>query len=291
MAAAPALAVATPRDTAHVDAVVRGAGTSFFWAMRLLPSERRRAMFAVYAFCREVDDVADRDAAAETKRSELEAWRREIASLYAGAPSRPTSRALRVAIDRFELARDDFLAVIDGMATDADGPVVAPTRAELELYCDRVAGAVGRLCVRVFGAGTPEGRAVADHLGQALQLTNILRDLDEDAASGRLYLPAELLDAHGIQVREPEAVVHHPAIDAVCRDMAGWAEAAFGEAERAMTRCPPRSMRPARMMMRVYRCTLANMRARGWQPPRLACGPGKVRKLAIAFSTLAGFGR
>ena len=282
---------ASPADVAHVDGIVREAGTSFFWAMRLLPNERRRAMFAVYAFCREVDDVADAPTDAAVKTDALAAWRDEIDALYRERPVRPTSRALVEPVRRFTLDRADFEAVIDGMAMDAAGPIVAPADDALERYCDRVAGAVGRLCVRIFGAAGEDGRAVADHLGQALQLTNILRDLDEDAAAGRLYLPREVLHRHGVPTDEPAAALAHPALDAVCGELAERALAAFDRAEVAMARCPPGSMRPARMMMEVYRLTLVRLRARGWAAPRARVGPGKARKLWVALRCLAGGGR
>jgi len=278
---------ATAEDVAHVDDVVRAAGTSFFWAMRLLPSDRRRAMFAVYAFCREVDDVADAEAEVAAKTHALDEWRREIAALYAGAPRRPTSRALIEPIRHYDLERVDFEAVIDGMAMDAAGPIVAPRDAELERYCDRVAAAVGRLCVKIFGAGDGDGREVADHLGRAMQLTNILRDLDEDAALGRLYLPREALERHGVPADEPAAALAHPGLAAVCDELAERAFAAFERARAAMARCEPRAMRPALMMMAVYRMTLRRLCARGWHAPRPPVKPSKARKLWVALCCLA----
>jgi phytoene synthase len=279
---------ATAADVAHVDGIVREAGTSFFWAMRLLPAERRRAIFAVYAFCREVDDVADADDEATVKAAALDDWRREIAALYSARPRRATSRALIGPVRDYDLERTDFEAVIDGMAMDAAGPIVAPVDADLERYCDRVAGAVGRLCVKIFGAVDEHGRDVAIHLGQALQLTNILRDLDEDAALGRLYLPREALERHHVPVADPASVLAHPALGAVCDELAERALAAFARAEAAMARCTPGSMRAARMMMEVYRLILLRLRARGWGQPRLPVRPSRARKLWVALRCAAG---
>ena len=184
MTSATSLETTATVDGLHVERLVASAGSSFFWAMRLLPPPRRRIVFAVYAFCREVDDIADGTRPTADKLRALDAWRDEIGRLYAGRPTRPTTRVLAGGIHRYGLDRRDFEAMIDGMASDAAGPMVAPTQAELDLYCDRVASAVGRLCVPVFGEPGAKGRAVADPLGRALQLTNILRDVDEDAASG-----------------------------------------------------------------------------------------------------------
>ena len=256
------------RDSAaavrHVDAVVGGSGTSFFWAMRLLPRPRREAMFAVYAFCREVDDIADDEAAVAVKRARLGRWRDEIDCLYAGRPQSPIARALADPVARYGLARDDFLALIDGMEMDAGDAMRAPSMAELELYCARVAGAVGLLSVRVFGAAGETARRLALTLGEALQLVNILRDLAEDAARGRLYLPRELLAAHGIASREPRAVLADPALGAVCDDLAAAARRRFAEARHLLAACPRRPMRPAVVMMTVYRRLLDRLVRRGW---------------------------
>jgi presqualene diphosphate synthase len=276
-------------DGLHVARVVGGAGSSFFWAMRLLPPPRRRIVFAVYAFCREVDDIADGDAPAARKLRALDEWRQEIERLYAGRPTRPTTRVLADGIHRYGLDRADFEAMIDGMASDAAGPIVAPSAAELDLYCDRVASAVGRLCVPVFGEPGAKGRAVADPLGRALQLTNILRDIDEDAALGRLYVPRERLVAAGVPL-EPVVAVRAPGLADACQAVSNDARAAFDAAAAALEHCDGQKMRPARMMMAVYRCVFERLVARGWAAPRRPVGPGKIHKLWIAARSALGHG-
>jgi phytoene synthase len=222
-------------------------------------------MYAVYAFCREVDDIAD-DAPPAEKGPGLEAWRREIAGLYEGGrPRHLVARALAEPIARYDLHREDFLAIIDGMAMDAAADIRAPSLAELDLYCDRVASAVGRLSVRIFGDYVPTADRVAHHLGRALQLTNILRDLAEDGARGRLYLPRDLLDRHGIPGNDPASVLVAPALPLVCRDLAALARDHYSEAAAAMRRCSRRAMRPARVMGAVYRATLDRLAAAGWR--------------------------
>jgi presqualene diphosphate synthase len=170
-----------------------------------LPYQRREAMYAVYAFCREVDDIADGDAARVLKEVLLSDWRSEIAPLYAGCPQHSITRALREAVRLYGLQCSDFLAVIDGIAMDACTDVRAPSLDELDLYCERVAVAVGRLSVRIFGEETPAGERVAAELGRALQLTNVLRDLAEDAERQRLYLPREVLQAPTASTPPPRA--------------------------------------------------------------------------------------
>ena len=233
----------------QVHAIVANASTSFFWAMRLLPRPKREAMFAVYAYCRAVDDIADGDDTPEVKLAGLTAWREEIDQLFQGRPNHPITRALRRPVETYGLAKEEFLALLDGMEMDATNRMVAPSFSELELYCDRVAGAVGLLSVRIFGVSGPAARPLALTLGRALQLTNLLRDLLEDAELGRLYLPRELLEAHGIETRDPAAVLRHPALAAVCGDLAEIAGERFVDARAALRARPRRAVRRARGML------------------------------------------
>jgi presqualene diphosphate synthase len=262
---------------------VEAAGTSFYWAMRLLPPARRNGMYAVYAFCREVDDIADDFSPPEQKKAELAVWREEIDALYAGHPQRLVARALLDPVTRFHLRREDFHAVIDGMEMDAERDIRAPDRATLDLYCARVAAAVGHLSVHVFGDPGPDAHAVADALGRALQLTNILRDLDEDATRGRLYLPREILDRHGIRSSEPTVVLQHPALPAACRDLAAIAERHFAEAARSMARCSRRAMRPAATMAAFYRTMLDALVRSGWRDPGKRVSLSKGQKLWLVL--------
>jgi phytoene synthase len=259
---------------AHVQAVVAASGSSFYWSMRLLPRAKRDAMYAIYAFCREVDDIADGDALPAAKLADLQGWRAEIAALFAGRPSRPTTRALALPVSRFDLPRAEFDAMIDGMEMDAGERMRAPSLAELERYCRCVAGAVGLLSVQVFGTRGPRLEQGALALGEALQLTNILRDLTEDAGRGRLYLPRELLDRHGIGGSDPGLVLTHQALPEVCAALADRARQRFADAERLLAAGDRRQLRPALVMMQVYRRTLERLVARGWQrldqPVRLA---------------------
>jgi presqualene diphosphate synthase len=262
---------------------VEAAGTSFYWAMRLLPKQRREGMYAVYAFCREVDDIADDIAPPTQKQAALAVWHTEIEALYAGRPRHPAAQALRDPVMRFRLRREDFHAVIDGMEMDAAEDIRAPDLARLDLYCARVAGAVGHLSVHVFGDPSPAAHQAADSLGRALQLTNILRDLDEDARRGRLYLPREILERHGIRDAEPLAVLRHPALPAACRDVAAIAERHFAEADQAMARCSRRAMRPAALMGAFYRAMLDALLRSGWRNPSARIGLSKPRKLWLVL--------
>ncbi len=269
-------------DIREVETIVKRAGTSFYRGMRMLPRDRRTAMYAIYAFCRLVDDVADEPAPMAEKLAGLAEWRERVETLYAGRASDPVTRVLLPAIAAYKLRQEDFIAVIDGMAMDTETAIVAPDLATLDLYCDRVAAAVGRLSVRAFGDDSADADVVAWHLGRALQYTNILRDVAEDAERGRLYLPMEWLEEAGVPP-EPEAVLGHTALPALCGRMAATAHRHFTQAEAAMARCVPKAMKPARLMGATYAALLERMQQRGWSNLDERVSLSKFEKLRIAL--------
>ena len=255
-------------------------GSSFYAAMRILPREQRQAMFQIYSFCRQVDDIADSDGPREARLAALQQWRDDIDALYLGHPP-PRLRDYAASVQGFGLEREDFLAIIDGMEMDVPQDIRAPDLATLDLYCDRVASAVGRLSVRVFGLPHQDGILLAHHLGRALQLTNILRDIDEDAAIGRLYLPREgLLDA-GIASTDPLKVATEPALPKVCAPLVARAREHFGKADEIMRRNPRRLVRAPRIMSKYYRAILELLVERGFANPRRPVRLNKMARMAI----------
>jgi phytoene synthase len=258
-------------------------GSSFYVAMRLLPRAEREAMFAIYDFFRAIDDIADEgDWPRSHRHAALNQWRTDLAHIYAGrAPVHLGD--LATAVSAFDLRLEDFLAAIDGVEMDVTGNMYPPDLATLDLYCDRVASAVGRLSVRIFGMPEADGLGLAHYLGRALQLTNILRDLDEDADMGRLYLPRELLEAAGIDIDHPRIVVSDPAVDDVCRDFARTARIHYREADRIMRRQIGGHMRAPRLMRRVYGRLLEKMEMQGWAWPRERVRIGKAQIVWIAL--------
>jgi phytoene synthase len=253
--------------------------SSFYAAMRILPPAQRDAMFLIYNFCRQVDDIADSGLPPARKRADLQQWRKDIDAAYgAKAPSRLADYPYT--IERFGLLREDFLAVIDGMEMDAQGDIRAPDWATLDLYCDRVASAVGRLSVNVFGLPREDGVALAHHLGRALQLTNILRDIDEDAEIGRLYMPREALDAAGIATNDP-AEVARADLTKACEPVIARARRHYEEAHAIMDRNSRRVVRAPRIMGSYYGSILDLLVARGFAAPRASVRLGKLAKLSI----------
>lgn len=260
--------------------------SSFYWAMRLLPRSRREAMFAIYDYCRVLDDIADEPGNPDDKRARLAVMRGAVAALFeTGVALHPTLKALAPAIKRYGLPRPELEALIEGMEMDVNGPLTAPCMDSLALYCRRVAGSVGMLAVHVFER--PDAERFAVLLGEALQLTNILRDVGEDAELGRLYLPAEVLVDSGIAATGPKGVVSHPALPAACAALAVLAERRYAEAEAELARIGRAGLWPALAMMATYRVQLTRLVRAGWRHPEAPPRLGRALRLWIALRAAA----
>lgn len=253
--------------------------SSFYAGMRILPKAEREAMFAIYGFCRLVDDIADGDGQwhgkdkAERAKA-LDGWRRDIDALYAGGP--PGQAAfLADAVAHFGLEQADFQAIIDGMQMDLDEDIRWPSFAKFDLYCDRVASAVGRLSVRVFGMERKPGIALSHHLGRALQFTNVLRDIDEDAGIGRFYLPIEALQSAGIAPTNPHALCEDLRLDKAARWLADKAAHHFAEADAILSAKPKGLLLAPKLMEASYSRILRSLIKHGWHPPRTRISTNK----------------
>jgi len=257
-------------------------GSSFYAAMRILPRAQREAMFQIYSFCRQVDDIADSDGPRPERLEALQQWRDDIDALYQGHPP-PRLRDYVASVRKFDLRREDFLAIVDGMEMDVPQDIRAPDLATLDLYCDRVASAVGRLSVRVFGLPEADGILLAHHLGRALQLTNILRDVDEDAGLGRLYLPREGLLLAGITSDDPARVIADRALPKVCLPLAERAKLHFQKADEVMNRNKRRVVRAPRIMSKYYRAILDLLVARGFASPRTPVRIARLARIGIVL--------
>jgi hydroxysqualene synthase len=249
--------------------VTRKSRSNFFFAFLALPRHRRDALYAVYAFCRTVDDIADGAAPAAEKRRFLSQWREEIGRLD-GAPETTIGRELARAVRAFGLPPSECHALLDGMETDSADRVRFSSDAELGTYVRRVAGSVGVLSVHLFGA--PDARDFALDLGRTLQLVNILRDVDEDAALDRVYVPLSRLR---LEDAPAHLLIADPRFAQACRDLADEAQAGFAAAERSLDRLDRARLKPAILMMESYRRILDRLQARGWGARR-----GKLRLTA-----------
>jgi len=259
-------------------------GSSFYYSFLFLPAERRRAITALYAFCREVDDVADEVKEVDVARTKLAWWRTEVANLFAGHPQHPVTRALAPHVGPFGLDARRMNEIIDGMEMDLVHHRYADFAA-LERYCHRVAGVVGQLSASIFGYRDPATLEYAEALGIAFQLTNIIRDVGEDARRDRVYLPADELARFGLGAEDIVARRDGPAFRSV---MALQAERALSYYERAYTRLPPEdraSQRAGLVMAAIYRALLDEIRRDEFAVLDLRVSLTPLRKLWIAWTT------
>jgi len=268
----------TQTDSSEVQGVA--SGSSFYAAMRIMPRAQRDAMFQIYSFCRQVDDIADSHEPRDLRLAQMQQWREDIEALYAGNPP-PRVRDYALPIKQFGMRKEDYIAVIDGMEMDIPADIRAPDEATFDLYCDRVASAVGRLSVKVFGMPDEDGVLLAHHLGRALQITNILRDIDEDAGLGRLYLPRELLYHAGITTNDPQVVIKEKALPKVCAPLVRRAQEHFSKSDAIMARNKRRAVRAPRIMSKYYHAILDLLVKRGFALPRDPVRLGKASKIAI----------
>ncbi len=268
---------------AHARETVKKSGTSFGAGMAILPKPRREAMHAIYAFCREVDDIADDDGMTQSERLRLLAqWRDEIDRVYEGRAQMPAGRALEEPVKIFNLPKDEFFMMIEGMEMDANGPVVAPSMDEFLGYTRRVAGAVGLLSMPAFGAPAgPVSDRFALALGDALQITNILRDVGEDAEIGRLYLPRELLNKYDAPT-DPAMIIGAAGLANVAEELGAIAAAKFNEARANLAELDWRTVKPALLMMGVYEAYHKKLTARGWDRIGEPLSISKLEKAWIA---------
>ena len=259
-------------------------GSSFYYIFRLLPPERRRAITALYAFCREVDDVVDEVHDPAVARAKLAWWRTEVGAVFDGAPQHPVAQALVPVARSYRLPREHFDAVIDGMAMDLAQQRYADF-ADLERYCHRVAGVVGLMSAEIFGHEEASTAGFARDLGIAFQLTNIIRDVGEDARRGRIYLPQEDLARFGVSASAILRAREEPGFGAL---MAFEVERASAWYDRAMAQLAPRDRKAQRAslaMAAIYRTLLDEIARDGYHvlDRRIALTP--LRKLWIAWRT------
>jgi phytoene synthase len=259
-------------------------GSSFYYSFLFLPPERRRAITALYAFCREVDDVVDECSDAALARTKLAWWRQELGRLQAGAPQHPVTRALAPAILPFGIAHAHLAEIVDGMEMDLNQNRY-PDFAALEQYCHRVAGVVGLLAASIFGYRDERTLVYAHTLGLAFQLTNIIRDVGEDSRKGRIYLPMDELQRFQVSATDILHARQTENFERLMRFQIERAERYYGEAYAQLPQIDRKAQRPGLIMAAIYRALLAEIGDEGCKvlSQRTALTP--VRKLWIAWKT------
>ncbi len=270
--------------------LTRKSRSNFYYAFLTLPRPRREALYAVYAFCRTVDDIADAGGAdTPTLRRELARWREEVHRCYApnGAPQHPLARRLQTAVRAFAIPREALLAIVEGVEMDLDR-VVYETAEDLYPYCYRVASAVGLCCIEIFGYTDASARDYAVRLGTALQLTNIIRDVGVDARDGRVYLPQEDLRKFGVTMEDLRAGRYTDAFVALMAHQAERARHFYRLAGESLPPADARTLVPAEIMGRIYRALLEEIAARRFRVFDTRVTLPARRKVAIALRCWAG---
>ena len=245
-------------DQIEIKKIVKKSGSSFFWGMNVLDSERKRAMFSVYAFCRIVDDIADEIKNKRLKIEKLKSWKKKINNIFKTKKLKSSlEKELKIAIEKFQLNRLDFLAIIDGMMMDAKNDIKFQKKKNLELYCDRVAVAVGYLSIRIFGLSEKE-KKYAFFLGRAFQLTNIVRDFHEDLKRGRCYIASEYLSIYGIK-RDIKTIMHEPKLQNILQDILREANTFFEKSDIEAKNISKKKIIASEIMKTFYRAIHAKM--------------------------------
>ena len=282
----PGAAAALEEDYAHCASITRRSSSNFYYAFMLLPAARRQALYSVYAFCRFVDDIAD-DQSVGHPAELLARWREELERVFNGTPPHPISRSLAHNVRRFAIPRRYFEEIIDGVEMDL-GRTRYASFEELRLYCHRVASAVGLVCIEIFGYRNPRARQYAEHLGIAFQLTNIIRDVSEDAGRGRIYLPLEDLARFG--VREDEILRGIDTLE-LRRLLAFEVERArsfYAQAEQALPAEDRAAMVCAEAMRSIYQALLERIASQGCGVIGRRYRLSTPRKLYLVGRTWAG---
>lgn len=265
--------------------IVKKSGSSFFWSMRFLPKAKRNAMYTIYAFCRHIDDIVDGDAEIGEKIELIRAWREEIDNIYdKKAPVTEIGRKIYKNCIRFKLPKEEFVRLIDAISMDVPNPVQAPDLEELYRYCRGVAGVPGSLSLRIFGCQNEQLiEELSCSLGTALQLTNILRDIKEDAQSNRLYLPKEFLEKAQISSIDPLTVVVDKNLSVAREELARIASANFEKADQLILHLDKSTARHVKMIESIYRQYFEMMQKRGWEIISPKPTLSKLKKFSIAL--------
>ncbi|MBO9353594.1 presqualene diphosphate synthase HpnD [Bordetella petrii] len=265
-------------------------GSSFYYSFLFLPPERRRAITALYAFCREVDDVVDECSDPSVARIKLAWWRTQVDQLFAGQAEHPVMRALQPHLETCGIARERMLAVIDGMEMDLDQTRYLDWPG-LRKYCWHAAGVVGELSAGVFGYTDPRTLEYATQLGLAFQLTNIIRDVGDDARRGRIYLPVNELQQFDVKAAEILNGTYSERFAALMRFQAERARQLYREAMASLPEADRRAQRPGLMMAAIYHALLDEIEGEDWQVLHQRISLTPLRKLWLAWKTWVGGGR
>jgi len=274
----------------NINRIVKKSGSSFFWSMRLLPRAKREAMYTIYAFCRHIDDIVDGDLPVKEKQELINAWREEIDNIYdKKVPATEIGRKIYKNCMRFKLPKEEFLKLIDSISMDLPKPLQAPKLEDFLKYCRGVAGVPGNLSLRIFGCNDENLiEELATSLGNALQITNILRDVKEDAQANRLYIPKEYLKKAAITSKKPNEVLVNKNLSIAREELAKMAAEDYAKANQIIPFLDKETARPVRAITAIYKKYFDIMQNRGWEvvspKPRIS----RFSKLSLALRAYFG---
>lgn len=274
----------------NIDNIVKQSGSSFFWSMRLLPKAKREAMYTIYAFCRHIDDIVDSNTPVKEKQSLLAAWREEIDNIYdKKVPATEIGRRIYKNCMRFKLPKEEFIRLIDSISMDIPKPMQAPKMSDFLKYCRGVAGVPGSLSLRIFGCKDEDLiEKLSTSLGNALQITNILRDVKEDAQANRLYIPKEYLKKADISSKKPAEVLVNKNLSIAREELAKMALEDYNRAGEMIPFLDKNAARPVRAITAVYKKYFDIMQNRGWEVISPKPQIGKINKLSLALRAYFG---
>lgn len=274
----------------NIDYIVKKSGSSFFWSMRLLPKAQREAMYTIYAFCRHIDDIVDGDLPLKEKQSLLKSWRKEINNIYdKKVPATDIGRRIYKNCMRFNLPKEEFLKLIDSISMDIPNPIQAPEMCDFLKYCRGVAGVPGNLSLRIFGCRDEQMiEELSTHLGNALQITNILRDVKEDAMQNRLYIPKEYLAEASITSSKPSEVIIDKNLATARQSLAKLAQEDYQKAYQIIPFLDKKAARPVRAIAAIYKKYFDIMDKRGWEIVSPKPQISKLGKISLALRAYFG---
>lgn len=274
----------------NIDYIVRKSGSSFFWSMKLLPKAKREAMYTLYAFCRHIDDIVDGNLPLKEKKELLSAWREEIDNIYdKKVPATDIGRRIYKNCMRFKLPKQEFLKLINSISMDIPRPVQAPKLEDFLDYCRGVAGVPGNLSLRIFGCKDEKIiEELSSSLGTALQITNILRDIKEDALLNRLYIPREYLKKASITSHDPNQVIIDKNLVTAREELAKLAEEDFIKAYQIIPYLDRETARPVRAIAAIYKKYFDIMQSRGWEVISPKPKISKLNKFSLALRAYFG---
>ena len=274
----------------NINRIVKKSGSSFFWSMRLLPRAKREAMYTIYAFCRHIDDIVDGDLPIKEKQELLAAWREEIDNIYdKKVPATEIGRKIYKNCMRFKLPKEEFLRLIESISMDLPKPMQAPKLNDFLKYCRGVAGVPGSLSLRIFGCKDENLiEELATSLGNALQITNILRDVKEDAQANRLYIPKEYLKKAEISSKKPSEVIVNKNLSVAREELAKLAAGDYAKANQVIQFLDKKTARPVKAIAAIYKKYFDIMQNRGWEIVSPKPQISKFNKLSLALRAYFG---